>query len=158
MYKRQTENGVSDVETLAKSLEKIEGVDGVNTITRPTGNPIEQLTTTYQLDQMQQQLSQANDGINQVNTGLNSAQQAGQGQSAQMSQGLSQVQSGQEQIQQRMEDMANDKSVDESGMYITKDMLQDSELKQSVNQYSEDDGNIVLLLSLIHISEPTRRS
>src|SRR5699024_5621509 len=45
----------------------------------------------------------------------------------------------------RMEDMANDKSVDESGMYITKDMLQDSELKQSVNQYSEDDGNIVLL-------------
>ena len=62
-----------------------------------------------------------------------------------MSQGLSQVQSGQEQIQQRMEDMANDKSVDESGMYITKDMLQDSELKQSVNQYSEDDGNIVLL-------------
>lgn len=143
--KLTTENGVSDVETLAKSLEKIEGVDGVNTITRPTGNPIEQLTTTYQLDQMQQQLSQANDGINQVNTGLNSAQQAGQGQSAQMSQGLSQVQSGQEQIQQRMEDMANDKSVDESGMYITKDMLQDSELKQSVNQYSEDDGNIVLL-------------
>lgn len=143
--KLTTENGVSDVETLAKSLEKIEGVDGVNTITRPTGNPIEQLTTTYQLDQMQQQLSQANDGINQVNTGLNSAQQSGQGQSAQMSQGLSQVQSGQEQIQQRMEDMANDKSVDESGMYITKDMLQDSELKQSVNQYSEDDGNIVLL-------------
>lgn len=143
--KLTTENGVSDVETLAKSLEKIEGVDGVNTITRPTGNPIEQLTTTYQLDQMQQQLSQANDGINQVNTGLNSAQQAGQGQSAQMSQGLSQVQSGQEQMQQRMEDMANDKSVDESGMYITKDMLQDSELKQSVNQYSEDDGNIVLL-------------
>lgn len=143
--KLTTANGVSDVETLAKSLEKIEGVKGVNTITRPTGKPIEQLTTTYQLDQMQQQLSQANDGINQVNTGLTSAQQAGQSQSTQMSQGLSQVQSGQTQIQQRMEDMANDKSVDESGMYITKDMLQEPELKQSVNQYSEDDGNIVLL-------------
>ena len=143
--KLTTANGVSDVETLAKSLTKIEGVDGVNTITRPTGKPIEQLTTTYQLDQMQQQLSQANDGINQVNTGLTSAQQAGQGQSAQMAQGLSQVQSGQAQIQQRMQDMANDKSVDKSGMYITKDMLQEPELKQSVNQYSEDDGNIVLL-------------
>ena len=42
--------GVNDLETLAQSIEKVKGVDSVNTITRPTGKPIKQLSATDQLN------------------------------------------------------------------------------------------------------------
>lgn len=171
--------GVNDVEALSKSIDKIKGVDSVSTITRPTGTPIKQLDATYQLNEMQKQLSKANSGLSDVNNGLNDmnsqvspltdsqqvqgmmqqgsqdpqssnqkvTQQAGQlSQGLEKSQnGISQVQDGQSKIQQRMKDMSKDKNIKKSGMYITDDMLKNGDLKKSVDQYSEDNGKIMLL-------------
>nr|WP_259336299.1 MMPL family transporter [Staphylococcus caprae] len=41
--------------------------------------------------------------------------------------------------------MANDKSVNQSGMYISDDMMKNKDMKQAINQYSDDNGKVVLL-------------
>ncbi|MCU5745252.1 MMPL family transporter [Staphylococcus sp. SQ8-PEA] len=69
-HKLTTNKGINDLEALAQSLEKVKGVDKVNTITRPTGEPIKQFKATYQLNEMQKKITSANQGLGQVNDGL----------------------------------------------------------------------------------------
>lgn len=152
---------------------------GVNTVTRPTGTPIKQLSATNQLDTIQKKLNKANNGLGQVNSGLGDMQskvepytnsekvqqQMQQGsqnpqaasqsitqQAGQLSQGLQQAQqgnqkvmNGQKEIQSYLDGMANDKSVNQSGMYISDDMMKNKDMKQAIHQYSDDNGKVVLL-------------
>lgn len=177
--KLTTSKGLSDLETLTKSINKIDNVKGVNTITRPTGTPIKQLSATNQLNEIQQQLTKANKGLGQVNNGLGTMQQKVQPltqsqvvqqqmqqasqnpqagvqsitqQASQLSQGLQQAQQGNEQvidgqkeIQSYLKGMSQDDSVNRSGMYISQDMLNNKDMKRSIDQYSADHGNVVLL-------------
>lgn len=178
-HKLTTSKGLSDVEALSKSLNKIDGVKGVNTATRPTGKPIKQLSATNQLDTIQKRLTTANNGLGQVNNGLGEMQsnvepytnsenvqqqmqQSSQNpqstsqsltqQASQLSQGLQQAQQGnqevmkgQKEIQSYLDGMANDKSVNQSGMYISDDMMKNKDMKQAINQYSDDKGKVVTL-------------
>ena len=48
-------------------------------------------------------------------------------------------------IQSYLDGMANDKSVNQSGMYISDDMMKNKDMKQAINQYSDDNGKVVLL-------------
>lgn len=41
--------------------------------------------------------------------------------------------------------MSQDDSVNRSGMYISQDMLNNKDMKRSIDQYSADHGNVVLL-------------
>ena len=178
-HKLTTSKGLGDLESLSKSINKIDGVKGVNTVTRPTGTPIKQLSATNQLDTIQKKLNKANNGLGQVNSGLGDMQskvepytnsekvqqQMQQGsqnpqaasqsitqQAGQLSQGLQQAQqgnqkvmNGQKEIQSYLDGMANDKSVNQSGMYISDDMMKNKDMKQAINQYSDDNGKVVLL-------------
>ncbi|WP_281673288.1 MMPL family transporter [Staphylococcus auricularis] len=175
--KLTTSEGISDLESLSKKLENIDGVKNVNTITRPTGEPIKQLSATYQLDEIQKNLTDANEGLNEVDNGLGEMNQqvqpltqaemvqalmmqgmqspeaAGQSitqQASALSQGLTQAQQGigqvtegQEQLQQYLDDIANDDNVNDSGVYISNDMLKDDNMKEAIDQYSEDNGKFV---------------
>nr|WP_279390500.1 MULTISPECIES: MMPL family transporter [unclassified Staphylococcus] len=178
-HKLTTSKGLNDLETLSRSINKIDGVKGVNTITRPVGKPIKQLSASDQLNEIQKKLTDANNGLGKVNNGLGtmqnnvqpytqpgnvqqSMQQASQNpqaatqsmtqQANQLSQGLQQAQQGnkkvikgQKQIQSYLNDMAKDKNMDRSGMYISDEALKEKQMKKAINQYSEDNGKVVLL-------------
>lgn len=177
--KLTTKKGINDLEALSQSIEKVKGVDKVNTITRPTGEPIKQLKATYQLNEMQKKIDDANNGLGEVNDGLGqmnsqvspltdsqkvqglmlqgsqAPQQANQKvtqQAGQMSkglqqsqQGISQVQDGQKKLQKRLKDMSKDDGISKSGMYITDDMLKNDKIKDSIDQYSDGNGKVLLL-------------
>ncbi|GEP79377.1 MMPL family transporter [Staphylococcus carnosus] len=159
--------GVNDLETLAQSIEKVKGVDSVNTITRPTGKPIKQLSATDQLNEIQSKLTDANNGLGQVNDGLGkmdsqvkpytdpsrvqqtmqqasqSPQQAGQQatqQATEMSKGLEQSQQGINKVQNgqtQIQDRLKDMSKDK-GMGKSGMYITDDMLKDKKMKQSVD--------------------
>ncbi|WJY27076.1 MMPL family transporter [Sporosarcina trichiuri] len=64
------EKDVPYLETISRNLEKVDGVKSVRTITRPTGEQIEDLDVDHQLGLIADGLNDANDGIKQVQDGL----------------------------------------------------------------------------------------
>lgn len=58
------------VERLSQRFEQIEGVDKIRTITRPTGEVIENLFVDQQLGLMADGLTEARDGLNEIGAGL----------------------------------------------------------------------------------------
>lgn len=126
-----------------KLNETNQGLDQVNNGLGEMQSQVEPLTEQQRVQQMLQQSSQLppQQAVQQVT-----------GQSGQLAQGLeqsqngiSQVQDGQTQIQQRLKEMADDKNIDKSGMHITDDMLKNTDLKDSVKQYSEGNGKVLLM-------------
>ena len=156
-HKLTTSKGLGDLESLSKSINKIDGVKGVNTVTRPTGTPIKQLSATNQLDTIQKKLNKANNGLGQVNSGLGDMQSkvepytnSEKVQQQKCNKALkihklhhkvsrnklvnylkaynkpNKVTKSNErskEIQSYLDGMANDKSVNQSGMYISDDMM-----------------------------------
>ncbi|WP_033543761.1 MMPL family transporter [Planococcus sp. CAU13] len=57
-------------ELISRELEKIEGVDAVRAITRPTGDVIEELYVDEQLGLLADGLTEARDGLEEVQSGL----------------------------------------------------------------------------------------
>ncbi|MCG3402409.1 MMPL family transporter [Staphylococcus massiliensis] len=162
--KLTTKKGVNDLEILSKNIEDVDGVKKVSTITRPSGDPVKELTATYQLNEMKKGLNKTNNGVTKVNDGLGkmneqmsqaqSSPQSGnpQAQAQQLSQGLQKsqdgldkVDKGQTKISDRLSDMSQDESMNQSGMYITDDMLKNKDLNKAIDMYSEDDGKILKL-------------
>ncbi|MET3575000.1 MMPL family transporter [Bhargavaea ullalensis] len=67
------EDAVPYLERISEDLEKVKGVKDVRTITRPTGEPIEDLYVDRQIGLMADGLDGAIDGIAQVRDGLGQA-------------------------------------------------------------------------------------
>jgi len=60
-------------EKLSRDLERLEGISAVRSVTRPIGEPIEELKITTQLDELNDGLGQGNDGIQQIKSGFEQA-------------------------------------------------------------------------------------
>lgn len=65
-----THDTLSDLETLSKSIEKINGVSKVNTVTRPTGETIKQLKLTNQLSSVNKNLEKSDNGLSRIGQGI----------------------------------------------------------------------------------------
>ncbi|MED5051101.1 hypothetical protein B6A27_10625 [Anoxybacillus sp. UARK-01] len=63
------------IEKVSREIERVDGVDHVRSVTRPTGEPIEQLFVTEQAKQLKDGIGQGADGIEQIRSGLSQASQ-----------------------------------------------------------------------------------
>lgn len=61
------------IEKISREVEKVDGVDHVRSVTRPTGEPIEQLFVTKQAKQLKEGLGKGTNGIEQIRAGLSKA-------------------------------------------------------------------------------------
>jgi RND superfamily putative drug exporter len=68
------EQDVTYLEAISKDLEKVDGVKSVRTITRPTGELIEDLYVDHQISLMADGLNEAVDGLAEVQDGLRQVQ------------------------------------------------------------------------------------
>ncbi|PID14193.1 hypothetical protein CSV63_13990 [Sporosarcina sp. P34] len=68
------EGDITYLEAIARDLEKVEGVKSVRTVTRPTGELLEDLYVDHQIGLMADGLKQANDGIQEIRLGLATVQ------------------------------------------------------------------------------------
>src|SRR5690606_19269983 len=68
------EQDVTYLESISKDLEKVDGVKSVRTITRPTGELIEDLYVDHQIALMADGLKEAVDGLSEVQDGLRQVQ------------------------------------------------------------------------------------
>ncbi|MGN7386309.1 MMPL family transporter [Sporosarcina sp. SAFN-015] len=68
------EQDVTYLESISKDLEKVDGVKSVRTITRPTGELIEDLYVDHQIALMADGLNEAVDGLAEVQDGLRQVQ------------------------------------------------------------------------------------
>ncbi|MDV6379070.1 MMPL family transporter [Sporosarcina sp. GW1-11] len=64
------EGDVKYLEAIARDVEKVEGVKNVRTVTRPTGEIIEDLYVDHQIALLADGLNEANDGIQEIRLGL----------------------------------------------------------------------------------------
>jgi len=72
--KLANEKNIPYVERLSQRYENIEGVDKIRTVTRPTGEVIEDLYVDQQLGLMADGLAEARDGLTEIGTGLGQMQ------------------------------------------------------------------------------------
>ncbi|MCT4798487.1 MMPL family transporter [Exiguobacterium profundum] len=70
-----TESEVPYIEKFASELEKVEGVNGVRALTRPTGEVIDDFYVDTQLSEVSDGLSEAQTGLGDVQTGLDEIEQ-----------------------------------------------------------------------------------
>lgn len=174
----QTES-ISEIENLAQSISKIEGVKSVNTLTRPTGQPIKEFQADYQLKVLSNKLNQSKEGLKEANSGINKmdaqispytneqnvsqvmqqsaanpsasvqsvTQQAGELSKGfkQIEQGNDQMISGQNQMQERLNKMSNDNQINTSGMYLDQEMIKNDKFKDSIQQYSNNQGKVIMI-------------
>ncbi|MDR9792191.1 MMPL family transporter [Aeribacillus pallidus] len=61
------------IEKISRSIEKVEGVETVRSVTRPTGEQIDQLFVTEQAKTLKDGIGQGNEGLEQISSGLNEA-------------------------------------------------------------------------------------
>ncbi|AXH98321.1 MMPL family transporter [Sporosarcina sp. PTS2304] len=64
------EGDVTYLEAIARDIEKVEGVKSVRTVTRPTGEILEDLYVDHQIALLADGLNEANDGIQEIRLGL----------------------------------------------------------------------------------------
>ncbi|WP_144510615.1 MMPL family transporter [Bacillus sp. FJAT-22090] len=64
------EETIPYVEMLSKKLEKVEGVEKIRTVTRPTGDIIEDLYVDKQIGLLSDGLVEARDGLDEISAGL----------------------------------------------------------------------------------------
>lgn len=65
-----TESDIPYIEKFASELEKVDGVSGVRSITRPTGDVIDDFYVDTQLEQVSEGLAEAETGLGDVQDGL----------------------------------------------------------------------------------------
>nr|WP_272495803.1 MMPL family transporter [Bacillus pinisoli] len=61
---------ISLAEEISQELERVELVGTIRSITRPTGEPIEELFVSSQVDALQEGIGKGNDGIKEISEGL----------------------------------------------------------------------------------------
>lgn len=65
-----TEESLSRLESVADSVQKLDGVSEVQTLTRPVGDKMDELTVSYQLGEANSGLTEIQDGLTEMSTGL----------------------------------------------------------------------------------------
>ncbi|MBT2759629.1 MMPL family transporter [Mesobacillus foraminis] len=71
--KMDTAEYISLAEKISQELEKLELVDKVRSVTRPTGEPVEDLYVSKQAEALESGLGEGKDGLNQISDGLHEA-------------------------------------------------------------------------------------
>ncbi len=182
------ETDVAYLESISQDLEKIEGVQSVRTITRPTGEIIEDLYVDQQLGLMADGLNEATDGLDEVQTGLTEVQggldqitgmfanptaagegRAGLAQAAegigQLSEGLGasniglgEVGSGLDELSNMMRDMSKSKSMKDTGLFIPSDTLSSDMFKPVIERYTFGEESGILLEVILENNPYSRES
>lgn len=71
--KMDTAEYISLAEKISQELEKVDLVDKVRSVTRPTGEPVEDLYVSKQAETLESGLGEGKDGLNQISEGLHEA-------------------------------------------------------------------------------------
>lgn len=96
------------IEKISREVEKVDGVDKVRSVTRPTGEPIEQLLVTEQAKSLKDGLGQGKEGIEKISSGLNQASgqlSASAPKLKQATNGIEQLVSGTERLKASVSDL-----------------------------------------------------
>ena len=64
------EDGLSRLDSVAEAASKVEGVKEVQTLTRPLGDKMDELTVSYQLGEANSGLTEIQDGLTEMSTSL----------------------------------------------------------------------------------------
>lgn len=92
-----TSDGLTRVESVSDAVTKLDGVKEVQTLTRPVGNEMDELSVSYQLNEVNDGLTEIQDGLTEISGGLTEIND--QISSADMSGGdLSELESGVEEL------------------------------------------------------------
>lgn len=65
-----TEDGLSRLDSVAEAVSQLEGVTEVQTLTRPVGDKMDELTVSYQLGEANSGLDEMSDGLTEMSTAL----------------------------------------------------------------------------------------
>lgn len=65
-----TEGGLTRLESVANAVSQLEGVTEVQTLTRPVGDKMDELTVSYQLGEANSGLTEIQDGLTEMSTAL----------------------------------------------------------------------------------------
>ncbi|HBV23589.1 MAG TPA: MMPL family transporter [Jeotgalicoccus sp.] len=65
-----TEDGLTRLESVANAVSQLEGVTEVQTLTRPVGDKMDELTVSYQLGEANSGLTEIQDGLTEMSTAL----------------------------------------------------------------------------------------
>ncbi|MCK1975888.1 MMPL family transporter [Jeotgalicoccus huakuii] len=88
-----TSDGLTRVESVSDAVTKLDGVKEVQTLTRPVGDKMDELSVSYQLNEANDGLTEIQDGLTEISSGLTEINE--QISSADMSGGdLSELESG----------------------------------------------------------------
>jgi len=96
------------IEEISRELEKIDQVDTVRSVTRPTGEKIEDLLVAKHAKMLEEGLGQGNDGLKQISDGLSQAESELTAQAPQLQQatdGISQLVQGTNELKTGLGDL-----------------------------------------------------
>lgn len=169
------ETDVTYLEAISLDIEKVDGVKTVRTITRPTGEVIEDLHVDRQIGLLAEGLDEANSGLDDVQEGLTEVQggldqivgmfssgaTAGVGETGlaqvaggmgQLSagvgasnEGLGEIGSGLDELSKAMNDMSKSESVRATGLFIPEGTLSDETFKPVIERYTFGEESGILI-------------
>ncbi|MHA6260104.1 MMPL family transporter [Sporosarcina sp. CAU 1771] len=179
---------VTYLEAISQDLEKIDGVKSVRTITRPTGELIEELYVDHQLGLMADGLSEATNGLGEIQTGLTEVQAGLDQMSAMFSSGssvgadgaglaqavggigqlssgvgasndgLGEIAVGLDELSSAMQDMSQAKSMRDTGLFIPTGTLTSDTFKPVIERYTFGEESGILLEVILEKNPYSRDS
>ncbi|MCL6573349.1 MAG: MMPL family transporter, partial [Bacillus sp. (in: Bacteria)] len=117
--KMNSSDYIAITEKLSKELNKVEDVETVRSVTRPTGTPIDELYISEQVASLKNGLGQGNDGIKKISEGLEEAGSqlaTNQPKMEEATNGISQLITGTNKLTTGMGDIQNGLSQIENGL------------------------------------------
>ncbi|HWO78285.1 MAG TPA: MMPL family transporter [Bacillus sp. (in: firmicutes)] len=123
------------IEEMSRALEKVEHVDKVRSVTRPTGEPIEDLYVSNQAAVLGDGLEEGNEGIQQISKGLDEATNQLSGSEPELKEatnGIEELISGTNELKEGMEQLQNHLGEIEQG--IRSGAMGSAEIKQGLEE------------------------
>ncbi|QCJ42264.1 MMPL family transporter [Bacillus sp. S3] len=117
--KMNTSEYIALTEKISQELEKVNNVDTVRSVTRPTGNPIDDFYLSKQVETLGDGLGQGNEGIKKISDGLaeaGSQMAANQPKMKEATDGINQLIDGTSTIKTKMGELQNGLSQIENGL------------------------------------------
>nr|WP_249316885.1 MMPL family transporter [Bacillus sp. FJAT-50079] len=115
----KTKEYLTLIESISNQLEKIDHVDKIRSVTRPTGDKLEDIYVKKQVDEVGKGIGEGTDGIAQIKDGLNEAASsihASKPDLEKATAGIGDLQSGTKQLQSGMGDLQTALSAIENGI------------------------------------------
>lgn len=126
------------IEKVSQSIEKIDGVETVRSVTRPTGEPIQQFYVTEQAKTLKEGLHQGNNGIEKISSGLTEASKQLSSSSPKLKQaadGIQQLVSGTDELKAGVVDLEKGLSQIKTG--IENGSMGADEIKEALEKVQE---------------------